>query len=308
MDITLQSRVRCLVIPKWLICLLFCMKTQGIQGKYALFSRGNFVLELQNLFPASSQMIQVHLQQYLSICWKFCQQNSEMCPALFFYPDDHSKEGRVTTITFINLSHVVHMTHQPRTQGDRSSSGSKGEKAPLRKANPPLAPLHDYTKLSRRQSSVKKTQFPIPPPPCTTTPNFSGSRADVTNQPQLTDSCDYQRAPWAARVTGVHQAAKGKGSVKKNESPTPPALHDCTKLFRKQSWCHKTATINWLVWLLPNSTMSSQGIYPHTRNSTSLSILHIMTSQGVFPYWIQKDSRMLVLMLLKACTLLIYTK
>jgi len=37
-----------------------------------LLRHGKFALEMQNLFPTSSQVIQVHLKWYLSIRWKFC--------------------------------------------------------------------------------------------------------------------------------------------------------------------------------------------------------------------------------------------
>lgn len=59
--------------------------------------------------PASAASRIVRSVQHLSTC---------------FYLSDDSEEG---TVTSINLSYIVHMTHQPCTQGEKSSSGSKSE-------------------------------------------------------------------------------------------------------------------------------------------------------------------------------------
>lgn len=55
-------------------------------------------------------------------------------------------------------------------------------------------------------------------------------------------------------------------------------------------------------WAARESILT-QGILP-----LWVSCEHIMASQGVCPYWSQKDSRILKLILLKAYTLLIYAK
>lgn len=115
----------------------------------------------------------------------------------------------------------------------------------------------------------------------------------------------FQEAELMPHEQGDKSSSGSKRKMPHIKPHTPLRLY--IQLLRKQSWCHKTATINWLVWVLSNSTMSSQVIYPHTRNFTSMRILHIMTSQGVCPHWSQKDSRMLVL-ILKAHTLFIHTK
>lgn len=79
--------------------------------------------------------------------------------------------------------------------------------------------------------------------------------------------------------------------------------HDFTSNFSGSSFSsvpgHKTATINWSAWVLSNSLRSSQEIYSHTRKFSPMNILHVMTSQGVCPYWSQKDSRIIMLILLK---------
>lgn len=72
---------------------------------------------------------------------------------------------------------------------------------------------------------------------------------------------------------------------------------------------HKTATMNWLVWYYQTALWAAKGsILTQGILSLWVSCEHIMASQGVCPYWSQKDIRILKLILLKAYTLLICTK